>query len=146
VYGGSFRTAAIVRDLGRSAKERGTAMLKSLKWEDWLGVALGLWLLLSPWILGYSDASAATMNALFLGATLIFLEQLNLDVHEDLEEWLDIAAGMWLVASPLVVGFASATVAAINAIAVGTLTVLFAALALSSVDARLAAWWHGHRP
>ena len=121
-------------------------MLKSLKWEDWSGVALGLWLLLSPWILGYSESSAATMNALFLGATLVFLEQLNLDMHEDLEEWMDIVAGVWLVASPLVVGFTNAPAAAINAIAVGTLTVVFAALALSSFDARLAGWWHGHRP
>jgi hypothetical protein len=122
-------------------------MLKSLKWEDWLGVALGLWLVVSPWMLGYADASAAaTMNALFLGSTLIFLEQLNLGAHEDLEEWMDIVAGVWLVASPLVVGFTNAPAAAINAIAVGTLTVVFAALALSSFDARLARWWHGHRP
>jgi hypothetical protein len=119
-------------------------MLKTLKWEDWLGVALGIWLLISPWTLGYAESSGATMNALFLGATLVFLEQLNLDMHEDLEEWMDIVAGVWLVASPLVVGFTQVTAAAINAIAVGTLTVAFAALALSSFDARLTLWWRSH--
>src|SRR5512138_1468963 len=100
-------------------------MLKSLKWEDWLGVALGLWLVLSPWTLGYAEASAAaTMNALFLGATFIFLEQLNLDAHEDLEEWMDIIAGSWLVLSPFVLGFAQLTAASVNAIGAGVLAIL----------------------
>lgn len=116
-------------------------MLKSLKWEDWLGVALGAWLLASPWLLGYAEQSAAAMNALFLGTTLVVLEFLNLDAHEDLEEWLDIAAGVWLVVSPFVLGFAQVGAAAINAIGIGALTVIFAACALSPMDAKLGPWW-----
>lgn len=120
-------------------------MLKSLKWEDWLGVALGLWLIVSPWALGYAESSAsATMNALFLGATLIFLEQLNLDVHEDLEEWIDIVAGAWLVISPVALGFAHAGVAALNAVGVGVLAIAFAIWALSPLDRKVAAWWAAH--
>ena len=120
-------------------------MFKSLKWEDWLGVALGLWLVASPWVLGYAQASAsATMNALFLGAALIFLEQLNLDVHEDLEEWMDIVAGVWLVISPFTLGFAQVGAAAINAIAVGLLAIGFALWAISPLDRKAAAWWHAH--
>ena len=119
-------------------------MLKSLKWEDWLGVALGLWLVLSPWTLGYAESSAsATMNALFLGSTLIFLEQLNLDVHADLEEWLDVGAGLWLVISPLVLGFTQLGAAAINAVAVGLLAIVFALWALSPLDRKIASWWNG---
>ena len=120
-------------------------MLKSLKWEDWLGVALGLWLIGSPWVLGYAESSAsATMNALFLGATLIFLEQLNLDVHEDLEEWIDIVAGAWLVISPVALGFAHVGVAALNAVGVGLLAIALAIWALSPLDRKLAAWWDAH--
>ena len=122
-------------------------MFKSLKWEDWLGVALGLWLVVSPWSLGYAESSAAaTMNALFLGSTLIFLEQLNLDVHDDLEEWLDMLAGLWLIASPFALGFAPLGAAAINAVAVGALTILLAAWALSPLDEKLASWWDRRMP
>jgi hypothetical protein len=118
-------------------------MFKSLKWEDWVGVALGFWLAISPWVLGYAEASpAATMNALFLGSTLIFLEQLNLDVHADLEEWLDVGAGLWLVISPLALDFTPVGTAAINAVGVGLLAIVFALWALSPLDRKLASWWH----
>lgn len=119
-------------------------MLKSLKWEDWLGIALGLWLLASPWILDYTEQSAAAMNALFIGAALIGLELLNLDAHEDLEEWLDIAAGLWLLVSPFAFGFVQVGAAAINAVGVGLLTIVFALWALSPLDARLVPWWRSH--
>ncbi len=105
-------------------------MFKTLKFEDWLGLALGAWLLVSPWALGYAAESAAAMNALFLGCTLIFLELLNLDAHEDLEEKLDMVAGGWLVASPFLLGFSAAFAAAANAMAVGALTIAFASWAL----------------
>ena len=104
---------------------------KTFKLEDWLGIALGVWMLVSPWALGYSAESAASMNALFLGCILIFLELLNLDAHEDLEEKLDIVAGLWLVAAPFLLGFSSAFAAAANAMAVGALTIAFAAWALA---------------
>jgi len=120
-------------------------MLKSLKWEDWLGIALGLWLLASPWALGFAASYAATMNALFLGAALVILELLNLDAHEDLEEWFDIVAGAWLVVSPFVLGFGHVAAAAINAVGVGVVTIAFAAAALSPFDARVGEWWHQRR-
>ena len=115
-------------------------MFKSLKWEDWGGVALGVWLLLSPWLTGYAGDSVATANALLLGCVLILTELLNLDAHENVEEWLDLAAGVWLVASPWVLGFSTSMAAAVNAAAVGVLSILFAALALSSADQKIQAW------
>lgn len=118
-------------------------MLKSLKWEDWLGIALGLWLAASPWILGYAGQAGATMNALILGTVLICLEFLNLEAHSDLEEWMDIVAGAWLVLSPFLLGFAQVGAAAINAVGVGVLTIAFAAWALSPSEAKLR---HGDAP
>jgi SPW repeat-containing protein len=115
-------------------------MFKSLKWEDWSGIALGAWLLVSPWLLGHADHYPATINALLVGCVLVFTELLNLDAHENAEEWLDLAAGLWLVASPWVLGFSALTAAALNAMAVGLLTLLFAGLALSSIDEKIHDW------
>lgn len=119
-------------------------MFKTLQWEDWGGIAVGAWMLASPWVLGYTDLSAATLNALFLGTVLIVVELLNLDQHQPAEEWIDIAAGLWLLVSPFVLSFASATAAAVNAVAVGALTILLAALALSPLDEKVRLWWREH--
>jgi hypothetical protein len=117
-------------------------MFKALQWEDWLGIALGACLLVSPWVVGFSDHSAATMNALVMGSILVLEELLELDVHEMAEEWIDLVAGLWLVVSPFALGFASLTAAAASTIAVGVLTMLFALWAMSPLDKRISHWWH----
>ena len=119
-------------------------MFKALQWEDWVGIALGAWMLISPWVVGYSDHDAATINALVMGTILVLEELLELGVHETAEEWIDLVAGLWLMVSPIVLGFASLTLASVNAIAVGLLTVLFAAWAMSPFDKRIGRWWHDH--
>jgi len=119
-------------------------MFKTLQWEDWLGISLGVWLIVSPWILGFSDQSAATITALVMGCILVLEEFLEVVVHEMTEEWIDLVAGLWLMVSPFALGFASQTVASVNMVAVGLLTVLFAAWALSPFDKVLGRWWHAH--
>ena len=121
-------------------------MFKTLQWEDWVGIGLGVWLIVSPWMLGFSDQSAAVINALVMGSFLVLEEFLEVVVHEMAEEWIDLVAGLWLMISPFVLGFATQTVASVNTVAVGLLTVLFAAWALSPLDKKLEEWWHGHAP
>lgn len=118
-------------------------MFKTLQWEDWVGVVLGLWLLASPWVVGFSGEQAATMNALFMGTILVLEELLDLGVHEMAEEWIDVVAGLWLVISPVVLGFAGSMAPSMNAVTVGLLTVLAAAWAASPLDEQIDRWWHG---
>lgn len=35
-------------------------------WEDWVGTVLGLWLLVSPWVLEYGEITAS-QNAVLVG-------------------------------------------------------------------------------
>jgi hypothetical protein len=113
-------------------------MFKTLKWEDWAGAATGIWLLLSPWVLGYSENFAATANAALFGIVLASAELMHLGRHEDAEEWIDLIAGLWLVASPAVLGFGTVAPALINTVVVGLLAILFAAWALSPMDEMIA--------
>ena len=122
-------------------------MFKALQWEDWAGVALGAWLLASPWLFGYADQSAAMMNALVMGTILVLEEFLDVGVHEAFEEWIDVVAGAWLVISPLALGFQASTAASVNAIAVGVLTVAFAMLAMTPLGETIARRLRGgHAP
>src|SRR5512142_2869399 len=115
-------------------------MFKSLQWEDWMGIALGVWLLGSPWIVGYSDISAAVMNALILGTILVVEEFMQVGVHSEFEEWFDLVPGAWLVISPVVLGFQSSVGASANAIGVGALTIVFAVIAITRFDKAIAHW------
>ena len=84
------------------------------------------------------------MNALIMGSILVLEELLELNVHEMAEEWIDLVAGLWLMASPFALGFASLTVAAASTMVVGVLTVLFAVWAMSPLDRTISHWWHDH--
>jgi predicted MFS family arabinose efflux permease len=48
------------------------AMLAFQDWEEWVSVALGVWLVVSPWLLGFSAVSLAMMTHVIIGvATLV---------------------------------------------------------------------------
>lgn len=40
-------------------------------WEEWIDSALGLWLVVSPWILGFSSQTGATWNAVIVGLVVL---------------------------------------------------------------------------
>lgn len=37
------------------------------KWEEWINAALGLWLVVSPWLLGFSGLTAPLWNQIVVG-------------------------------------------------------------------------------
>jgi SPW repeat-containing protein len=40
-------------------------------WEEWVNVTLGAWLLVSPWLLGFSSAALLTWNAVIMGVLIV---------------------------------------------------------------------------
>jgi SPW repeat len=116
-------------------------MFKELQWEDWLGLAVGGWLIVSPWALGYSDELTPKLSAIVPGAALVAAELANVEGHTSAEEWVDVLVGTGLVVAPFVFGFDSATAAAGNSIASGLLTMLLAGWALTPLDDRIRLWW-----
>lgn len=98
-------------------------------WQDWLSWALGFWLLLSPWTLGYSDDTMATRNAVVIGFVLIFAEAVTLTAFRPWEEWASALIGAWLVIAPFVLDMLS-PVGIANAVIVGGIVVLLSAYEL----------------
>ena len=101
------------------------------RWQDWASFTLGLWLALSPWIVGYTEHESATGNAVFLGLALALGCHFEAAFDESAPEWINLAAGLWLVIAPFVLGFGSVPVPTANSIAVGSLVAVLAASALS---------------
>jgi hypothetical protein len=42
-------------------------------WEEWTEAGLGVWMVLAPWLFGFSNLGAATVNALVCGFLVLGL-------------------------------------------------------------------------
>lgn len=42
-------------------------------WEEWTNLALGAWLLVSPWVLGFSKSAVLMGNAMIFGVLVLVL-------------------------------------------------------------------------
>lgn len=88
-------------------------------WQDPVNALLGLWVLLSPWALGFQDDRMIMLNAVIIGAALVAVALGAIFVPRAWEEWTEGALGLWLVASPWVLGFTAHEQATLNAVAAG---------------------------
>ena len=113
-------------------------MLKWLKGSCWIGIALGTWLIASPWVFDYDDHEAATLNALITGGILVLEELLEGRGHEKLDYWFDHLTGLWLLVSPLALGYPGLLPASMSMLFAGVIT-----LALREQEH---AWDEGHVP
>jgi hypothetical protein len=95
------------------------------QWTDWTTWLLGIWLCLSPWALLFEFETPAMRNAVVLGVLIIFVEVIELSIFRGWEEWINVALGAWLIASPWVLGITTSA-ARINFVLVGGLVVALA--------------------
>jgi SPW repeat-containing protein len=61
------------------------AMIAFSMWEEWVNLALALWLIASPWILGFTHTSAMHF-AVAIGVAIAFLAALELWLRYDAEQ------------------------------------------------------------
>ncbi len=99
-------------------------------WEDWLGMALGLAIALSPWASGDAVAHPAVWNAALVGVAVFFIAELEYVALRRWEETAQVALGLWLVLSPYVFGYFEAGSLRFWHSTLGGLVILLAALEL----------------
>jgi len=56
-------------------------------WEEWTESALGLWLIISPWVLKWEHLEAARINAVTTGVVVLILALWVLMSDEDYLGW-----------------------------------------------------------
>ena len=74
-------------------------------WQDLVNAVLGVWVIVSPWVLGFEGASMAMSNAVIVGIALVATALGAVFVPRAWEEWTEAALGLWLVVSPWILGF-----------------------------------------
>lgn len=80
-------------------------MMRIERWQDLINAVLGLWLLASPWVIGYDDGGTAMWNAITAGVLLAALALGAVFIPRAWEEWAQGGIGAWLIASPWVLAF-----------------------------------------
>lgn len=109
-------------------------------WQDPVNLVLGLWTMASPWVLSYAFETTPTRNAVIVGALIAGLAFLALYKLMAWEEWLSVALGAWLVASPWVLGFSGLVTAMWNAVIIGVVVAVLALWELGT-DKQIGGWW-----
>jgi hypothetical protein len=96
------------------------------RWQDWMNLLLGLWLIISPLLLAYAGGSGGVpaLNSYAVGAALIVLSVLGLLRPAPWLGWVVLLLGLWLVASPFVLDFWGPGLARWNNILTGVLVAL----------------------
>ncbi len=100
-----------------------------VQWPSWIDIALGVWLIVAPFALGYSGETAPLWNDIIFG---IVVGVLALIAGLTVMSWpslLSILAGIWLIIAPFALSYDSDD-AMTNDIVVGIVVIVFAALSV----------------
>jgi SPW repeat len=94
--------------------------------SSWVNILLGIWVIVSPFVLAFHSPKAVWSNVI-TGAVIGILALIRWSMHQPGWSWLNLILGIWLVISPFVL-FASG-VAMWNNVIVG---IIIAASALTN--------------
>lgn len=110
-----------------------------VRWVSGVNVLAGVWLMLAPWILGYSEVTAAVANDIIIGLAVFVLALVREGKPLEYEglSWTNFVLGLWLLVAPFVAGYGDVGAAVGNDITLGIVIVIFAAWsAVASKDVR----------
>jgi peptidoglycan/LPS O-acetylase OafA/YrhL len=95
-----------------------------------INAVLAVFLLFSPWLVGYRDVQIATWNAGVCGLVIGLLAALAITRLQEWEEWSNALLGLWTAAAPWILGFAGTMTALWTHVLVGLAVVVLAAVEL----------------
>jgi hypothetical protein len=99
-----------------------------------INAVLGLVLLISPWIFGYTGETMAAWNAWICGVAIAVIAAAALSQRQTWEEWVNLVLGLWVVASPWILGFDGLTNATWPHVVIGLIVAVLAAVELWMIN------------
>ena len=99
-----------------------------MRWQDSANLLLGIWLFVSPWVLGFrSEIPDESWNFFVAGALTAVCAAVGLGLRSFWEEWVNLALGIWLILSPWILFFDR------NSVATGVATVIGACITVLAI-------------
>ncbi|HEY1268538.1 MAG TPA: SPW repeat protein [Candidatus Binatia bacterium] len=97
--------------------------MRELKGVSWLNFILGIWLIISPFVLLYRGLSQALWDNVIVGIIIAILAIWRALAEETegmtVISWVLALLGLWTLISPFVLGYAQARNAMVNNVIVG---------------------------
>lgn len=83
------------------------AALNQVKTASGLNLVAGLWLIVSPFVLGYTDLQQAMWNSLIVGVLVAIMAAARVAMpgHYPWMSWANVVLGIWLIASPFIYSY-----------------------------------------
>jgi hypothetical protein len=107
-------------------------------WAGWINLILGIWLIISPWVVGYSAHGTALGNNVVLGILVLIAGIVATSTPSLSPSWWNVVFGIWLIISPFILGYTGLEGAMVNDIVLGVVVgvlALFAGL-MKSITSR----------
>ena len=99
-------------------------------WEDWLGIALGIGIVLAPWVTGETANQAAVLNAAVAGFAVMMLAELDLVSFRRWAEVGQLVCGVWVATSSLIFGYSGTGALRVLHLVAGSFVALLGAIEL----------------
>ncbi|HEY9720709.1 MAG TPA: SPW repeat protein [Oscillatoriaceae cyanobacterium] len=96
--------------------------MSDAKVPSWINVIAGIWLIISPFVLGFGALHYATANFVVMGVVIALLSALVLWHPQDgWASWINLFLGIWLIFSPYIYGFNEMMTPTSNSIIIGVI-------------------------
>ena len=115
-----------------------------IRWQDWINLAIGLWLVISPSLLGFGNTVVvASLFTFILGLAVVLFAALALFKAETRDEAVLLMVAASLIAGPWLLGFRQDLRATINVVAAG-LAIIGLSVSAMLIDAAVRHWLQDH--
>jgi SPW repeat len=98
--------------------------------QDLVNLFLGIWAILTPWLIGNHPAAGVVVDYGIAGILIAFFACAALIAFRPWQEGTNIVLGAWLLVSPWVLGFRANASLMWSAVLIGVLVIICSALVL----------------
>lgn len=97
-----------------------------MKRITWINLILGIWMIISPFLIGYSVSYVPTGNNIVLGVLLIASSWWILAALMQTTgmSWFQVLCGIWLIIAPFVLNYRAMSQAMSNDVIVGIIVLI----------------------
>jgi hypothetical protein len=101
-----------------------------------LNIIVGLWVLISSFVLAFAQYAVPMWNNIAVGGAIALCAVCRLSGRNTMGwSWLNVLLGAWLIISPFVLGFANLVTPLWNNIICGVITLIIAGSSMAAVRA-----------